>query len=67
MMTNIESVLYTGESGATKWFSVMIWGVMIWGGMIGNELIGSFRVPKELKLSADTYRLFLKSSIEPYM
>ena len=34
------------ESGATKWFSVMIWG-----GMIGNELIGSFRVPKELKLS----------------
>ena len=62
MMTNVESVLYTGESGATKWFSVMIWG-----GMIGNELIGSFRVPKELKLSADTYRLFLKSSIEPYM
>ena len=39
--------------------------VMIWSGMIGNELIGPFRVPKELKLSSDTYCSFLKNSMEP--
>ena len=33
---------------------------MIWGGIIGNELIGPFCVPKELKLSSDTYCSILK-------
>ena len=38
---------------------------MIWDGMIGNELIGSLCVPKELKLSSDTYCFFLKKLMEP--
>ena len=33
---------------------------MIWSGMIGNELIALFCLPKELKLSSDTYCSFLK-------
>ena len=39
--------------------------VMIWGRMIGNKLAGLFRVPEELKPSADMYCSFLKNSIEP--
>ena len=33
--------------------------------MIGNEFIGLFCVPKELKLSSDTYCSFLKNLMEP--
>ena len=38
--------------------------VMIWGRIIENKLIGPFRVPEELKLSADSYCSFLKNLIE---
>ena len=37
---------------------------IIWGGMIGNELIGPLCVPKELKLSSDTYCSFLKTEAQ---
>ena len=38
---------------------------MIWGRMIGNYLIGPFCLPKELKLSSNTYCSFLKILMEP--
>ena len=39
--------------------------VMIWGGMIPSEVTGLFRVPEELKLSADMYCSLLEKSVEP--